>query len=117
MLQLASDADFDGPLYRALLRRQPDLDIVRVQDVGLRMAADAGILAWAASEGRILLTHDRKTMPKFAYARVQAGLSMPGVFIVRRLPEQIGLMVEEILVATLCSAQEEWKNRVVFLPL
>lgn len=114
MLRLATDADFDGVAYRALLRELPDLDIVRAQDVGLRTAQDPDILAWAAAEGRILLTHDRKTMTKFAYQRVAAGLPMLGVFVIR---DQIGQMVEEILVPVLCSEQDEWKDQVRFLPI
>jgi hypothetical protein len=53
-VKLASDADFNGRVYRALLRRQHDLDILRAQDVGLRTASDVVILDWAASEERIL---------------------------------------------------------------
>jgi hypothetical protein len=78
---------------------------------------DPDILAWAASEGRILLTHDRKTVPKFAYQRVRAGQPMPGVFVIRNRPNLIGQMVEEILLVVLCSSQEEWKDRVEFLPI
>src|SRR2546428_359487 len=69
MLRLATDANFNGRVHKGLLRRAPDLDIVRVEDVGLRTAADPDILAWTASENRILLTHDRDTMPGFAYER------------------------------------------------
>jgi predicted nuclease of predicted toxin-antitoxin system len=116
MLRLASDADFNGDVLRGLLRRRPDLDIVRAQDVGLRTAEDPAILAWAATEGRILLTHDRSTMPDFAYERVRAGLPMPGVFVIRNKPP-LGEMIEEILLVTECSSQEEWKDRVEFLPL
>ena len=117
MLRLTSDADFNGVLYRALLRRQPDLDIVRTQDVGLRTAKDTEILAWAASQDRIVLTHDRKTMTKFAFDRIMAGLPMPGVFVLENRPKQIGQMVEDVLLVALCSSQEEWKDRVIFLPL
>ena len=35
MLRLLADENFNGDVLRALLLRQPDLDIVRVQDVGL----------------------------------------------------------------------------------
>src|SRR5262249_27338199 len=100
-MRLASDADFNGKAYRALLRRQPDLDIRRIQDAGLRTADDLDVLAWAASEGRILLTHDRETMVGFAYRRVESGLSMPGVFVLRNRPNQIGQMVEDILLVVL----------------
>ena len=35
MLRLAADENFNGDIVRGLLRRNPKLDIVRVQDVGL----------------------------------------------------------------------------------
>jgi len=113
---MASDADFNGDVLRGLFRRRPDLDLIRVQDVGLRTADDETILEWAAAEGRILLTHDRTTMPNFAYQRVRAGRPMPGVFVIRNRPP-LGDMIDEILLVALCSSQEEWKDRVEFLPL
>ena len=69
-------------ILRGLLLRRPDLDLSRVQDVGLEEADEPAILAWAAAHNRIVLTHDRATMPDFAYARVVAEQSMPGVFVV-----------------------------------
>lgn len=116
MLRLASDANFNGDVIRGLLQRQPDLDLVRVQDAGLRTADDPTILAWAGAEGRILLTHDRSTMPHFAYERVRSGQSMAGIFVIRNEP-QFGNIIEEILLVALCSWPEEWKDRVEFLPL
>ena len=35
MLRLLSDENFDGKIIRGLFLRQPNLDLVRVQDVGL----------------------------------------------------------------------------------
>jgi hypothetical protein len=66
MLRLLADENFNGDVVRALLLRQPDLDIVRVQDVGLAGIADPDILAWAAVNDRIILTHDRATLPNFS---------------------------------------------------
>ena len=71
MLRLVSDESFDGSILRGLYRRCPEVDIVRVQDVELSAASDPDILAWAAAENRILLTHDRDTIPFFAYERVR----------------------------------------------
>ena len=116
MLRMASDADFNGDVIRGLLQRQPDLELVRVQDVGLRTANDPTILEWAASEGRILLSHDRATMTHYAYERLRAGLPMPGLFIIRNKPP-LGQMIEEIILVAACNSQEEWKDRVEFLPL
>ena len=61
MLRLLADENFNGEVLRGLLLRQPDFDIVRVQDVGLAGADDPDILSWAAANNRIVLTHDRTT--------------------------------------------------------
>src|SRR5215211_5707626 len=96
MLLLVSDENFNNDIVRGLLRRKPDLDIVRVQDVGLRGEEDPVILEWAAQEGRVLLTHDAATMTYFAYERVRVGKPMPGVIeVADDLP--IGKVVEDIL--------------------
>jgi Domain of unknown function (DUF5615) len=46
VLRLLADENFNGDIVRALLMRQPDLDIVRVQDVGLAGEDDPQVLTW-----------------------------------------------------------------------
>ena len=48
MIRLVSDENFNGDIVRGLLLRRPDLDLVRIQDVGLEGAEDPAVLAWAA---------------------------------------------------------------------
>lgn len=116
MIRLASDEDFHEDIVRGLSRRAPVLEIVTVRSAGLRGADDPAILAWAASQGRVLLTHDRQTMSRFAYDRVERGQAMPEVFIVdNQMP--IGQAIEEILLAAECGTEDEWKNLVTFFPL
>lgn len=116
MLRLLSDENFNGDIVRGLLLRQPDLDVERVQDVGLAGADDPAVLAWAAENTRILLTHDRATVPDYAYARVAAGEPMAGVFVLNdRFP--VGHAIQEVLLLSACSEQAEWSGRVVYLPL
>jgi len=79
MLFLIADENFNNTIVRGLLRVKPDLDIVRVQDVGLFSVDDPTVLEWAANEDRVLLTHDVATITKYAYERVNAGSYMPGV--------------------------------------
>lgn len=74
------------------------------------------MLAWAATEGRILITHDITTMKQTAYDRIAAGLPMPGVFEVSQ-DVSIGTALDEILLLVLCSDQDEWQGQVRFLPL
>jgi hypothetical protein len=116
VLRLLADENFNGDIVRGSLLRQPALDIIRGQDVGLGHADDPHILGWTADNDRIVLTHDRATMPAWAYQRVAAGESMPGVFVISdRLP--IGQAIEEILLMDACSEQSEWRGLVVYLPL
>ncbi|HYP39712.1 MAG TPA: DUF5615 family PIN-like protein, partial [Chloroflexia bacterium] len=96
MLRLAVDEDFDNDLIRGLLRRKPELEILRVQDAGLSGASDPTVLNWAAQENRVLLTHDVNSMTKHAYERVQAGHPMSGVFVVRQAAP-FGVVIEDIL--------------------
>jgi len=116
MLLLVSDENFNNDIVRGLLRRNPDLDIVRVQDVGLRGMDDPIILAWAANEGRVVLTHDAATMAYYAYERVREGLSMPGVIeVADDLP--IGQVIEDVLLLAEYSDRGEWEGQVIYLPL
>ncbi len=116
MLRLLADENFNGDIVRGLLLRQPELDIVRVQDIDLAGADDPQILAWAAENNRIILTHDRATMPDYARERLASGERMPGAFILHdRLP--VAQSIQEILVIIECTEQAEWDGRVVYLPL
>lgn len=108
MLRLAADENFNNDIVRGLLRRESKLDIARVQDAGLSGADDPTVLAWAAREGRILLTHDVQTMTKHAYARVQAGEPMPGLFeISRSIPA--GLVIADLVLLVESSFEGEWE--------
>ncbi len=116
MLRLAADENFNNNIVRGLLRREPELDIVRIQDTSLSGADDPTILEWAAQERRILLTHDVSTITKYAYERVRAGLAMSGVFEVNR-DIAIGHVIEDILLLVEYSLDGEWEGQVHYLPL
>jgi hypothetical protein len=116
MLRLLADENFNGDIVRGLRLRQTNLDLVRVQDVGLVGADDPTVLNWAAENNRIILTHDRATMPAHAFERLAAGLEMPGLFLVSdRLPT--GQAIDEIVLMDSCTDQREWDRQVVYLPL
>ena len=116
MLSLVTDENFNNDILRGLLRQLPNLDIVRIQDVGLSGADDPDVLTWAAEEDRILLTHDVRTITRFAYERVAAGLPMPCVFEISRTLPLREVIADLVLVAT-CSDAAEWEGQVQYLPL
>jgi Domain of unknown function (DUF5615) len=116
MIRLLADENFNNDVVRGLGRRNAQIDILRVQEVGLSEAEDPEVLEWAAEAGRVLLTHDVSTMTHYAYERVRAGKPMPGVFEVgRKVP--IGVAIEEILILAECSEAGEWEGQVRYLPL
>lgn len=116
MLLLVADENFNNDIVRGLLRRKPDLDIVRIQDVGLSGVEDPLILEWAAQANRVLLTHDVTTITKYAYERIQAGQRMPGVIEVSR-SVPIGRAIEDILLLAESSHEAEWEGQILYLPL
>lgn len=115
-MRLAADENFNNDIVRGLLRRTSDLEIVRIQDVGLSGADDSTVLEWAAQESRILLTHDVTTITRYAYDRVRANEPMPGVFEVSR-KVAIGSAIEDILLLAEYSLEGEWEGQVRYLPL
>lgn len=111
-----ADENFNNDIVRALLRGKPDMDLVRVQDVGLMGCRDAHVLAWAAEQGRIVLSHDVTTLTEAAYHRVLAGEAMPGVFEAG-LDVPVRVVVEDLLLVDEVSLEGEWEGQVRYLPL
>ncbi|MGQ0543480.1 MAG: DUF5615 family PIN-like protein [Blastocatellia bacterium] len=116
MIRFLTDENFNMYVLAGIRRRLPDLDIIRVQDVGLRTARDPVVLEFAASENRILLSHDVRTMETHAVARLLAGKTMPGLFLIDQY-FPIGRAIEEIAVKAECSDKFEWKDQIRRLPL
>jgi predicted nuclease of predicted toxin-antitoxin system len=116
MLRLAADENFDGRIVRGLFRALPELDLIRVQDTPLLQAEDAAVLEWAAEEGRLVLTHDVGTMTAAAWARVRAGLPMPGLIEVSS-DEPLGQVIDEIRLIVAASEPGEYEGQVLFLPM
>jgi len=116
MVRLAADENLDNDILRALKRRLPEIDVVRVQDEGLSGASDPDVLEWASRGGRILVTHDAATMIHFALERVDAGLAMPGLIIVRQTVP-VSAAVSDLLLVNESSLEDELEGRMVFLPL
>jgi len=116
MLRLAADENFNGDIVRGLLRQDPTLDIVRIQDVGLSGADDHSVLKWAADQGRIVVTHDISTLAKYTFERIAAGQPMPGVFEVSSVAP-VGQAIDDLILLAECSFEGEWEGQVRFLPL
>ena len=115
MLRFLADEDLDHRILRGLELREPSLDIVAVPYAGRAGQEDPANLAFAASDGRILLTHDKRLVT-FAVRRVESGDPMPGVFVIQR-QAPLGTIVNDLLDLALFSHEGEWEGQVLFIPL
>ena len=77
--------------------------------------ADFEILAIAAQNDRILVSHDRNTMISH-FAHFTESQPSPGLLLVTQELE-IGMAVEELLLIWAASDAEEWRNTIGFVPL
>ncbi len=78
-------------------------------------SADESVLAWAAAQNCILLTHDVTTITDCAYRRVLASQPMPGVFEIV-LGSALGELIDDLVLIDECSIDGEWEGRVSYIP-
>ena len=110
-----ADANLDQDIVAGLLRREPGIDFELPQGLMPEGMKDPEVLAVAASLGRVLVTHDVRTMPGHfeGFIRHQ---ECPGLILIpSRLP--VGQVIEELLLIWMLSDAEEWINRMRRLPL
>lgn len=117
MLALLIDENLNHRILRELVRSVPGLDYQLLSEAeGFRGADDPTVLDLAARRNRVLVTHDLRTVPKHAYERVKAGLSMPGVIVV---PDDIpiGKAIQDLGILAECAGPAEIQSLVLYLPL
>lgn len=111
-----ADHDLNEHIIDGVERREPALEIVRARDFGLSDKPDSEVLAFAAKNGFLLISHDVNTMPAQAYLRVGAAEPMHGLFMVRQM-QPIAPVIEALVLIWSASEAEEWQNQIRFLPL
>ena len=114
-IRFQADADFNQNILLATVRREPSIDFQTAEAAGLTRRRDSDVLVTAAREGRMLVTHDQKTMPRHFAEFIGTGTS-PGVLVVpQHLP--VAAVTEELLSIWITTEAEEWVNRISYLPL
>ena len=114
-IRFQADADFNGDIVRAIIRREPAVDIKTARDAGLAGVKDSDVLKIAAQAGRLLITHDQSTMPGYFYRFITSNES-PGIVIV---PQYLSISegVDDLILIWSASDIDDWKNQIVYLPL
>src|SRR5580658_8313813 len=90
-----ADADFNHKIVVGLRRREPSVDFRDARDGGVIGLPDPEVIRVASELGRILVSHDRKTMPGH-FARFRETLSSPGIILVSQELD-IGAAIEDLL--------------------
>jgi len=114
-VRFQADADFNQDIVRAVRRREPRISFQTANEAGLPGLDDSAVLAIAAREGRILVSHDRRTMPLHFANLIAEGTSAGVILISQDLP--IMKAVEDLLLIWEASEAEEWINCIDSIPL
>ena len=115
-VRFLADADLNKAIVTGVLRREPAVDFLTAQGAGLRGLKDPEVLALAAEQKRVLVSHDAGTMPGHLRRFLEAGNPCSGVFLIPQSLE-VGVAIEELLLIWLVSEAEEWNSRLEWLPL
>ena len=110
-----ADADLNQAIVTGLLRRESTIDFQTAFAAGLEGVKDLEVLAIAAQQRRVLVSHDRKTMPSEFAEFITTNQSAGVIIVSRKIP--IEVVIEELLVIWAASSAEEWVDRIAKLPL
>lgn len=116
MIRFLADADLDYAIVSGCKRREPAIDFLSANDANLEGVPDPTVLALAAEQDRILVSHDFQTMPRHFGEFLGAIGSSPGVFLVKQ-SSPVGEVIDELVLIWAASDAEEWKDRILEVPL
>ena len=110
-----ADADLNEDIVTGVQRRVPEIDFQTAHEAQLANLPDPKVLAQAAQEGRILVTHDRRTMPTH-FGQFIENHNSPGLIVISQNADLLLAITELILIWT-ASEAEEHVNSIRTLPL
>ncbi len=113
-VRFLADENVDQAIVKGITRRQPAIDFITATEANILGLPDPDVLAKAASERRILVTHDIRTMPLHFSDFVRESDS-PGVIIVAQRAG-IGWIVDELIHVWRASDSTDWVNQISPLP-
>jgi hypothetical protein len=114
-VRFQADADLNEIIVKAALRREPSIDFQTARAANLSGLKEEEVLALASRDGRLLVTHDRRTMPRHFAEFIESATSF-GLLIV---PQKMSIadVVEDLILIWVASEAEEWANRMYSLPV
>ena len=114
-IKFLADVNLSAAIVEAVLRLEVSIDFQTHKIAGLDRRADPEVLRIAAESGRLLVTHDRNTMPAH-FRRFILKQNSPGIIIIPQRM-RVKFVAEDMLLMWAASEAEEWRNSIVYLPL
>ena len=96
-IRFQADNDLKRIIVDATLRREPGIDFQTAQAARLDDLDDEAVLRFAASQSRILVSHDKRTMPNDTCLFVSSGDTSPGILLVIPQNAPIREVVETLI--------------------
>jgi hypothetical protein len=115
IVRFQADVNLNQIILLAARRREPAIDFQTSMESGLSGLDYPEVLARAAREGRILVTHDRKTMTRYFFTFITTATSAGVLIVPQHLP--VAAAVDDLLLIWHASEAEEWINQIRSLPL
>jgi hypothetical protein len=114
-IRFQADADLNQIIVKAVIRQERSIDFQTAAAANLKGKNDAEVLAIAAREKRILVTHDQRTMPGHFASFIMDRASSGVILVSKKMP--VAEVVEELILIWDLSDPEEWINRLSNLPI
>jgi Domain of unknown function (DUF5615) len=110
-----ADADLNQAIVTGVLRRESNIDFQTANTANLSSLNDLKVLTLAAQAGRVLVSHDQRTMP-LNFAEFVVNQTSSGVIIaLQSLP--VSEVIDNLIKIWQTSEAEEWANRIAYLPV
>jgi hypothetical protein len=115
-IRYQADNDLNRLIVRATYRKEPSIDFQTARKAQFDHLDDLTVLQRAASEGRILVTHDKRTIPRHFTSFLEQGNNGPGVLVV--IPQDAALrsVVETLVLIWADNTPEDWQNAITIIP-
>jgi uncharacterized protein DUF5615 len=115
-IRFQADNDLKRIIVDATLRREPSIDFQTAQAAGLDQLDDELVLRRASEQGRILVSHDKRTMPPRLTEFIRIGGKSPGVLLVIPQHAPVRNVAETLILIWADDRPEEWVNLVTKIP-
>jgi hypothetical protein len=114
-IRFQADADLKHAIIAGALRRAATLDFRRAETVPLEGLDDPIVLAKAAEDGRVLVSHDVTTMERHFRAFTSEQTS-PGLILIPQKRVSIGRAIESLVLLWEVLDAADLENRICLIP-